>query len=228
MLALFFNMHSIFSLAYRICSSTTRTRPRQGHRASSSWRAAIVSGSCLRRAVFCPARHRTIIQMWTRRRPTRRRSYRWGKRKICVQCVFYYNVEAICSVVLLRFGVFCALSALDPVSQQQNKVEELDGWYKNKLFLCFSFFVLRTYCFPLHQHCFQVSYRRDNQRHYELKCNNESECSAWIIAIREARWAHMSRRIYKLINFFLFLFSFFVETFHLARGRWMHKNRKQN
>ncbi|CRK97308.1 CLUMA_CG010703, isoform A [Clunio marinus] len=36
------------------------------------------------------------------------------------------------------------------------------------------------------QHCFTISYRRENQRHYELKCNTESECSAWIIAIREA------------------------------------------
>ncbi|KAL7033129.1 hypothetical protein ACKWTF_007492 [Chironomus riparius] len=36
------------------------------------------------------------------------------------------------------------------------------------------------------QHCFTISYRRENQRHYEMKCNTESECSAWIIAIREA------------------------------------------
>ncbi|CAO1412033.1 unnamed protein product [Diamesa serratosioi] len=36
------------------------------------------------------------------------------------------------------------------------------------------------------QHCFTVSYRRENQRHYELKASTESECSAWIIAIREA------------------------------------------
>jgi PH domain len=38
------------------------------------------------------------------------------------------------------------------------------------------------------QHCFTISYRRENQRHYELKCNTESECSAWIVAIREARY----------------------------------------
>ncbi|XP_055550871.1 ras-specific guanine nucleotide-releasing factor 2-like isoform X3 [Wyeomyia smithii] len=36
------------------------------------------------------------------------------------------------------------------------------------------------------QHCFTICYRRENQRQYELRALNESECSAWIIAIREA------------------------------------------
>ncbi|XP_055314318.1 ras-specific guanine nucleotide-releasing factor 2-like isoform X3 [Sitodiplosis mosellana] len=36
------------------------------------------------------------------------------------------------------------------------------------------------------QHCFTISYRRENQRHYELKAASESECNAWIGAIREA------------------------------------------
>lgn len=38
------------------------------------------------------------------------------------------------------------------------------------------------------QHCFTISYRRDNQRQYDLKAANESECATWIIAIREARY----------------------------------------
>lgn len=37
------------------------------------------------------------------------------------------------------------------------------------------------------QHCFTISYRRENQRHYELKAASESDCNAWIGAIREAR-----------------------------------------
>ncbi|KAJ6634992.1 Ras-specific guanine nucleotide-releasing factor 1, partial [Pseudolycoriella hygida] len=36
------------------------------------------------------------------------------------------------------------------------------------------------------QHCFSISYRRENQRQYDLKAANESECATWIIAIREA------------------------------------------
>ncbi|KAL1382835.1 hypothetical protein pipiens_013191 [Culex pipiens pipiens] len=36
------------------------------------------------------------------------------------------------------------------------------------------------------QHCFTICYRRENQRQYELRASTESECSAWIIAIREA------------------------------------------
>lgn len=37
------------------------------------------------------------------------------------------------------------------------------------------------------QHCFSISYRRENQRQYDLKAANESECATWIVAIREAR-----------------------------------------
>ncbi|ETN59146.1 hypothetical protein AND_009234 [Anopheles darlingi] len=36
------------------------------------------------------------------------------------------------------------------------------------------------------QHCFTICYRRENQRQYELRAATESECSSWIIAIREA------------------------------------------
>ncbi|EDS30563.1 conserved hypothetical protein [Culex quinquefasciatus] len=36
------------------------------------------------------------------------------------------------------------------------------------------------------KHCFTICYRRENQRQYELRASTESECSAWIIAIREA------------------------------------------
>lgn len=38
------------------------------------------------------------------------------------------------------------------------------------------------------QHCFTISYRRENQRQYDLKAANESECATWIVAIREARY----------------------------------------
>lgn len=37
------------------------------------------------------------------------------------------------------------------------------------------------------QHCFAISYRRENQRSYELKAATESDCKTWIEAIREAR-----------------------------------------
>ncbi|CAO1416546.1 unnamed protein product [Diamesa tonsa] len=53
----------------------------------------------------------------------------------------------------------------------------LEGCYSERIPSC----IAQT---PLH--CFTVSYRRENQRHYELKASTESECSAWIIAIREA------------------------------------------
>ncbi|XP_015118324.1 ras-specific guanine nucleotide-releasing factor 1 [Diachasma alloeum] len=36
------------------------------------------------------------------------------------------------------------------------------------------------------QHCFAISYRRENQRQYELKAASESDCKTWIDAIREA------------------------------------------
>ncbi|XP_017765392.1 PREDICTED: ras-specific guanine nucleotide-releasing factor 2-like [Eufriesea mexicana] len=39
---------------------------------------------------------------------------------------------------------------------------------------------------PDKQHCFAISYRRENQRQYELKAATESECKTWIEAIREA------------------------------------------
>ncbi|XP_011638409.1 ras-specific guanine nucleotide-releasing factor 2-like isoform X3 [Pogonomyrmex barbatus] len=39
---------------------------------------------------------------------------------------------------------------------------------------------------PDKQHCFAISYRRENQRQYELKAATETDCKAWIDAIREA------------------------------------------
>ncbi|XP_076247856.1 ras-specific guanine nucleotide-releasing factor 1 isoform X2 [Calliopsis andreniformis] len=39
---------------------------------------------------------------------------------------------------------------------------------------------------PDKQHCFAISYRRENQRQYELKATTESDCKTWIDAIREA------------------------------------------
>ncbi|XP_033228809.1 ras-specific guanine nucleotide-releasing factor 2-like [Belonocnema kinseyi] len=39
---------------------------------------------------------------------------------------------------------------------------------------------------PDKQHCFAVSYRRENQRQYELKAATEADCKMWIDAIREA------------------------------------------
>ncbi|XP_011305248.1 ras-specific guanine nucleotide-releasing factor 2 [Fopius arisanus] len=36
------------------------------------------------------------------------------------------------------------------------------------------------------QHCFAISYRRENQRQYELRTASESDCKMWIDAIREA------------------------------------------
>ncbi|XP_065348892.1 ras-specific guanine nucleotide-releasing factor 2-like isoform X3 [Cloeon dipterum] len=36
------------------------------------------------------------------------------------------------------------------------------------------------------QYCFAISYRRENQRQYELRANSETDCKMWIEAIREA------------------------------------------
>ncbi|KAF3425083.1 hypothetical protein E2986_08123, partial [Frieseomelitta varia] len=40
--------------------------------------------------------------------------------------------------------------------------------------------------YDLFQHCFVISYRRENQRQYELKAATETDCKMWIDAIREA------------------------------------------
>jgi hypothetical protein len=47
--------------------------------------------------------------------------------------------------------------------------------------------VENTICSYLFQHCFAISYRRENQRQYELRASTESDCKTWIEAIREAR-----------------------------------------
>ncbi|XP_020280338.1 ras-specific guanine nucleotide-releasing factor 2-like isoform X2 [Pseudomyrmex gracilis] len=39
---------------------------------------------------------------------------------------------------------------------------------------------------PDKQHCFAISYRKENQRQYELKAATETECKKWIDAIRDA------------------------------------------
>ncbi|XP_025156495.1 ras-specific guanine nucleotide-releasing factor 2 isoform X2 [Harpegnathos saltator] len=39
---------------------------------------------------------------------------------------------------------------------------------------------------PDKQHCFAISYRRENQRQYELKAATETDCKTWIDAIQEA------------------------------------------
>ncbi|CAH1408409.1 unnamed protein product [Nezara viridula] len=36
-------------------------------------------------------------------------------------------------------------------------------------------------------YCFAISYRKETLRQYELRASSESECKAWIEAIREAR-----------------------------------------
>ena len=43
--------------------------------------------------------------------------------------------------------------------------------------------------FLLFQYCFTISYRKDaQQRQYDLKADSDSECTAWIDAIRQARY----------------------------------------
>ncbi|KAF5272850.1 hypothetical protein FQR65_LT00446 [Abscondita terminalis] len=37
------------------------------------------------------------------------------------------------------------------------------------------------------QFCFAITYRRENQRQYELRALSEAECKNWIEAIRDAR-----------------------------------------
>lgn len=72
------------------------------------------------------------------------------------------------------------------------------------------------------KHCFTISYRRENQRHYELKCNTESECSAWIIAIREARYTSLRTSLLKIDNLpfsFLALVSQKLQQIVASKGR---------
>lgn len=43
-------------------------------------------------------------------------------------------------------------------------------------------------CFvAIRQYCFAVTFRRDNQRSYELRAESESDCKAWIQAVKQAR-----------------------------------------
>lgn len=39
------------------------------------------------------------------------------------------------------------------------------------------------------QYCFAITFRRDNQRSYELRAESESDCKAWIQAVKQARYA---------------------------------------
>lgn len=71
---------------------------------------------------------------------------------------------------------------------------------------------MKTFLLSFQQHCFTISYRRENQRHYELKCNTESECSAWIIAIREARLVYATILIKNLPHIFSRLHSNFYNA----------------
>lgn len=52
---------------------------------------------------------------------------------------------------------------------------------------CRALEITQFFIVPLLQHCFAISYRRENQRQYELKATTEAECIEWIDAIREAR-----------------------------------------
>ena len=53
--------------------------------------------------------------------------------------------------------------------------------------------------FLLFQYCFTISYRKDaQQRQYDLKADSDSECTAWIDAIRQARY--VSRTVPKTCN----------------------------
>lgn len=55
------------------------------------------------------------------------------------------------------------------------------------LFICQKDIIPTTNVWFLLQHAFSISYRRENLRQYELRASSESECSGWIVAIREAR-----------------------------------------
>ncbi|XP_055956373.1 ras-specific guanine nucleotide-releasing factor 1 [Patella vulgata] len=39
------------------------------------------------------------------------------------------------------------------------------------------------------QHCFTITYKSEGQRQYDLRCDSESECTAWIDAIKRASYS---------------------------------------
>ncbi|XP_073979075.1 ras-specific guanine nucleotide-releasing factor 2-like isoform X2 [Rhodnius prolixus] len=90
-------------------------------------------------------------------------SNKWQQRWFVLyqNLLFYYDAEG-CSrpsgVVLLE-GCYCE-RLISPSTKNKDSAEK--------------------------QFCFAISYRKENQRQYELRANTERECKAWIEAITEA------------------------------------------
>ncbi|XP_076162377.1 ras-specific guanine nucleotide-releasing factor 1 isoform X3 [Ptiloglossa arizonensis] len=72
---------------------------------------------------------------------------------------------------------------------------------------------------PDKQHCFAISYRRENQRQYELKAATESDCKTWIDAIRDASFNKLLLQKEKLEQKYLHLLQI-VESENTEKSQY--------
>ncbi len=79
-----------------------------------------------------------------------------------VNCIFRYSIKAA-SIMYWQNTLF--------INKLQLLIKKLP------LFLSFCL-----------QYCFAVTFRRDSQRSYELRAESESDCKAWIQAVRQGRY----------------------------------------
>uniref|UniRef100_A0A1I8F5D3 PH domain-containing protein n=1 Tax=Macrostomum lignano TaxID=282301 RepID=A0A1I8F5D3_9PLAT len=43
-------------------------------------------------------------------------------------------------------------------------------------------------------HCFSIFYKKDGQRHYDLRAESEAECNTWVEAIRNASYSRLAEQ----------------------------------
>lgn len=72
-------------------------------------------------------------------------------------------------------------------------------WSFINMYVCIHFYDInyRYWIVFKHQYCFSITFRRDSQRSYELRAKSESDCKAWIQAIKQARYAAI-KNLHKL------------------------------
>ncbi|XP_066581022.1 ras-specific guanine nucleotide-releasing factor 2-like [Prorops nasuta] len=96
----------------------------------------------------------------------------------------------------------------------------LEGCYCDRLITAKGKELDKQVCFI--KHCFAISYRRENQRQYELKAATETECKMWIDAIKEASFNKMLLQKEELEQKHLHLLQI-VESEKTAKWQYMQE-----
>lgn len=97
--------------------------------------------------------------------------------------------RAMLAYVTVNSIVFLKTDGI-PAKYSRKNISHVLEQYHSELFMRLH---LKASLLPITQNiiCFQIyfaiSYRRENQRQYELKSATEADCKMWIDAIREAR-----------------------------------------